>query len=129
MKPVFLKFVKNLLGFTVILIAFAFGLAFILPPAFISPALPWLFLFFLAVTISGYYLLIKATNKRFLKFLNYFLLITLVKLILFVGVLVIYIMMHKWDAVPFGLSFFILYLFYTAYEVVALVKFSKTLQH
>ena len=122
MKSVFLKFVKNMLGYTAILIAIALGLTFLLPHSCFTPALPYLFAFFMAVTISGYYLLIKATNKRFLRFLNFYLLITMAKLLLFVAVMVIYILNHKWDAIPFGLSFFILYLLYTAFEVVALTK-------
>jgi hypothetical protein len=42
--------------------------------------------------------------------------------------LVAYMMMNKWNAVQFGISFFILYLFYTAYEVISLAKFLKTLK-
>jgi len=128
MKSGFLPFVKKLLGYSSILVALALGLSFLLPPSFLTPALPYLFLFFLSVTIIGYYLLIRASDKRFMKFLNTYLLITLAKLFLFIAVMVTYILMHKQDAMPFGLSFFILYLCYTAFEVVALTKFSKTIQ-
>ena len=106
MKSGFTQFVKNLIGYTAILVAIVFGLKFILPATLFTPALPYLFLFFFSVTITGYYLLIKATDKRFLKFLNFYLLITFTKLILFIAVLVIYILMNKWDALPFGISFF-----------------------
>jgi len=129
MTPGFAKFVSNLFGYTAILVAIAMALKFILPLNFFTPALPYLFLFFLSVTILGYYLLLRASGQRFLKFLNVFLLITLVKLMLFIAVMVIYILLHKWDAMQFGLSFFILYLSFTIYEVVALTKFSRTLQH
>jgi hypothetical protein len=128
MKSGFLQFVKNLIGYTAIIVAIAVGLKFILPLNYFTPALPYLFLFFLAVTIAGYYILVKAADSRFMKFLNYYLLVTLVKLLLFIAVLFIYILMNKWDALPFGISFFILYLVYTAIEVVSLSKYTRTIR-
>ena len=125
MTPGFLSFVKKVVSLSAILVALALGLTFLLPISFFSPALPYLFPFFIAVTLFGYYLLLNATEKRFLRFLNYYLLITLVKLILFIAVMVIYILLHRWDAVPFGIAFFILYLGYAAIEVVALTKIQQ----
>lgn len=120
-------FVKRLLFFTAFLAASGLLLFQLLPRNFITPALPFLLLFFMAVTMIGYYLLLKASSKTLLKFLNAFLLLTFGKLILFIGVLVLYILLNRWDAMPFGIGFFVLYLFYTAFEVVYLVKISKSL--
>jgi len=56
-----------------------------------------------------------------------YLLITTLKLLLFIAILVIYILLNRKDAVPFGLSFFILYLVYTVFEVISLANYSKNL--
>jgi hypothetical protein len=40
-------------------------------------------------------------------------------------VLLLYVFIHKEDAVPFILAFFILYMLYTVFEVIAMLKFTK----
>ena len=127
MRTHYIDFLKRLLIFSLILGVITFGIAFFLPPKAITPVLPFLFLFFISVTLTGYYLLIKAAGKKFIKFLNYYLLTTTLKLLLFIAILVGYIMLNKEDAGPFGISFFILYLLYSVFEVVSLVSYSRSL--
>jgi hypothetical protein len=129
MKSIYSDFLRKLIIFSAILSFIAIGLLFLIPKAYITPALPFLFFFFLAVTSMSYYILIKAAQKKFIRFLNYYLLTTTVKLLLFIVVLITYIMLNKKDAVPFALSFFILYLCYTIFEVVSIVGYSKTIQN
>jgi len=128
MKSVFIDFLRKLVIFSVILSFIAIGLVILIPKTSITPALPYLFIFFLAITLISYYILIKAAQKKFIRFLNYYLLTTTVKLVLFIAVLMTYIMLNRKDAVPFALSFFLLYLCYTIFEVVFIVGYSKTLQ-
>ncbi len=127
-KSVYTTFLRQLIIFSAILSFIAVGLALMVPKGFITPVLPLLFIFFLATTLLSYYILVKASQKKFLRFLNYYLLTTAAKLILFIAVLVAYIMLNKSDAVPFALSFFILYLCYTIFEVVSIVRYSRTIQ-
>lgn len=128
MKAVYFDFLRKLIIFSVILSFIAVGLLFLLPTTWFTAALPYLFIFFLAVTLLSYYILIQAAQKKFIRFLNYYLLTTTVKLFLFIAVLITYIMLHKKDAVPFALAFFLLYLCYTVFEVVMIVGYSKTIQ-
>lgn len=128
MKSIYFDFLRKLIIFSVILSFIAIGLLFLLPKAYMTPVLPFLFIFFLTITSISYYILIKAAQKKFIRFLNYYLITTTVKLLLFIMVLITYIMFNKKDAVPFTLSFFILYLCYTIFEVVSIVGYSKTIQ-
>jgi hypothetical protein len=128
MKSVFIDFLRKLIIFSVILSFIAIGLVFLIPKTWVTPVLPFLFLFFLAITLLSYYILIKAAEKKFIRFLNYYLLTTTVKLLLFIGVLMTYIMLNRKDAVPFALAFFLLYLCYTIFEVVMIVGYSKTIR-
>lgn len=124
----YIGFLKKTLVFSLILGLITFVLGFLVPKNFITPALPFLFIFFIAITLTGYYLLIKSAKRQFIKFLNSYLLITTVKLLLLIGILVSYIMLNKKDAAPFGISFFILYVIYSVYEVVSLVGYSRSLK-
>ena len=122
----YLSLLKRLLIFSLILGLIATVLFFLLPLKFITPKLPFLFSFFIAVTLISSYLLIRSSQKRFLKYLNVYLLTTVVRLFLYVAVMVTYILLNKPDLIPFSITFFILYLCYTIFEVVWLVSFSKT---
>ncbi len=128
MKSIYFDFLRKLIIFSVILSFIAIGLSFLIPKAYITPVLPFLFIFFLILTLISYYILIKSAQKKFIRFLNYYLLTTTAKLLLFIAVLFTYIMLNRKDAVPFALSFFILYLCYTIFEVVSIVGYSKTIQ-
>ena len=125
-NSVYLSFLKRLLIFSLIPGSIAAVLYFSLPAKFITPVLPFLFLFFIAVTLINAYILLRSSQKKFIKYLNAYLLTTVLKLFLFTGVIIIYVLFNKADLIPFTLSFFILYLCYTIFEVVWLVSFSKT---
>jgi len=125
-NSVYLSLLKRLLIFSLILGSIAAVLFFLLPSKFITPTLPFLFSFFIAVTLISTYLLIISSQKKFIKYLNIYLLTTVVRLFLYVAVMVTYILLNKPDLLPFSISFFILYLCYTVFEVVWLVSFSKT---
>ncbi|MDP4281204.1 MAG: hypothetical protein Q8867_03555 [Bacteroidota bacterium] len=128
MKTEFNSFLKKLLIFSGILGIIALILFFFLPRHFFTPVLPLIFVFFILVTLLSYYLLLRIVHVRFIRFVNYFMLSTFVKLILYIAILVLYIFLNKKDAVPFALSFFILYIFYTFFEISAILTYSKKLQ-
>lgn len=123
-----MTFLRKTLVFSLILGLIAFAIGSFVPRNFITPALPFLFVFYIAVTLIGYYLLTRYAKYKFIKFLNSYLLITTLKLVLLIGVLVSYMMLNKKDAAPFGVSFFILYVIYSVYEVVSLVSYSRSLR-
>jgi hypothetical protein len=120
------KFIVNLLVFSIILGAIAFTLSFFLPENYFSPALPFLFPFFFAVTILVFGFLIKSSAKKFNRFVNRFMMATFLKLMIYMAVLVAYVLTHKYDAIPFILSFFILYIAFTFFEVIALLRFTRS---
>jgi hypothetical protein len=97
-----------------------------LPSKLITPALPFLFPFFISVTLISSYLLIRSSQKKFIKYLNVYLLTTVSRLFLYIAVMVTYILLNKTDILPFSISFLILYLCYTIFEVVWLVSYPKT---
>jgi len=124
MKSKYITFLKGVLIFTLILGILFTGLFFVIPKIVFSPALPFLFFFFMAASLLSYYFMLKSLNSKFSKFVNTFLLITIVKLLLYVSVLIIYVLINRLDAVAFMLNFFILYLCYTIFEVVYILRYT-----
>ena len=124
----YLTFLRRILIFSIVLGLFATGIGFLVPSRFITPTLPWLFVFFFAVTLAGYYFILHSANTKFIRFINSYLLVTVVKLFLFIGVIFLYLFHNRQDAAQFAISFFILYLCYMTFEVVNLVSYFKSLQ-
>lgn len=124
----YLTFLRRILIFSIILGLLATGIGFLAPARTITPTLPYLFVFFIAVTLTGYYFINRSIQTKFIRFINSYLLVTVVKMFLFIGVIFLYLFHHRQDAAPFAISFFILYLCYMIFEVVNLVSFFKSSQ-
>ena len=118
-------FLKRQAVFSLIVGAVSTILFFILQRGSFTPAFPFLFVFFNAIAFLTYYFLYKSIRNRFIKFLNSYLIATILKLFIYVTVMIFYIMNHKEDAIPFAISFFLLYLLYNIFEVIALLDLSK----
>lgn len=93
------------------------GLALIIPPAFVSPALPYLLMFFTAATLLSFYFLDKKSKVSASGFVTAFMANSAIRLLLYLGIIVIYALTHRADSINFIISFFILYLIFTAFEV------------
>jgi len=118
----YISFLKKLTIFSLLLAIPGVIAAYTLPPEQITPTLPFLYLFFYSATTVVHYLLLKISKKRPTQFTNYFMLLTFGKLIFYLTIILAYIILFKDDAKPFVVSFLILYLFFTAFEVVQSLK-------
>lgn len=126
MKKQYFTFLKNLLIFSLIIVVIYLLASYLLPARFFTLALPYLFPFFILTTLLSYHFLLTSLHRRFSKFVNRFMAVTAVKLLLYVSCMVGYILIFRFDAVPFAINFFILYIFYTLFETVLLVRYSKS---
>jgi len=125
MKSLNLKFLQHLLIYSAILGTIAIILYLLLPKEFITPALPFLFVFFAAITLISFLILLRSLNSKLSRFIHTFLITTIVKLILYIGMMILYVLLNPPDAVPFMITFFILYLLYTVFEVVKMIPLTK----
>ena len=104
--------------------------AFILGQVFsleiIHPALPWLIFLFYAVTAIVHFILLRITVMNPRKFVGYFMLATFLKLFIYLIVIVVCVFnINKEEILSFILSFFILYVIYTVFEVVSILSQTK----
>jgi hypothetical protein len=125
MKSAYLKFLSQLLIFTAFTGAVSLMAWFSLPRTYLTPALPFLILFFAAASLLSFYYLLQAAGKKFIKFVNAFLLTIVIKLFLYAGVMIAYALINRDDAVPFMLCFFVLYLAFTIFESVSIIRHTR----
>jgi len=124
MKDVLTRFTRSL-ALISSLVALAGLCLFFLLPRFTSPALPWLVLLFIFTTYILFNILLKASEKKFNLFANYFMVASMLKIFLLILVISTYAFLYREDAIRFTVSLFVLYLIYTVFEVRWLLKISR----
>lgn len=125
MRKKYLQFIIRLTILSLILGFIAFILSRVLPERMMSPAWPYLFLLFYVTGALVHYILLRITALNPRKFVSYFMLATFFKLMNYLIVIVVYILFVKEGILAFILSFFILYIIFTFFEVVTIVAQTK----
>jgi hypothetical protein len=125
MNSAYVKYLRHLLVFSAIIGLIALTIRLSTNSNYLSPALPFLFIFFIATSLLSFYYLLRAATKRFIKFVNTFLLTIIIKLFIYAGVMIAYAFTNRSDAIPFMLGFFVLYLCYTIFESVSIIKYTN----
>lgn len=92
---------------------------------FQSDLLLALWVFFIVTTAGIHYLLTSVSDKEPKRFVGYFMGITAMKLFGYLIIIVIYALLKKEAALGFTLWFLTLYLLYSGFEVVMLMKHFK----
>ncbi|MBI5218318.1 MAG: hypothetical protein HY958_05255 [Bacteroidia bacterium] len=82
---------------------------------------PFLICYFFILTLTSHFILLKIENLRFAKFSSYFMLITGIKMFMNILFIVIHVWFQRKTAFPFLISFILLYLGYTLFEVISLL--------
>lgn len=122
MKETFQKFIKNLVLFTLIIAIFQYWASIQLDSKWISNSWPFVILFFLSFTILMHRYLLKSTEGNSKKFVFAFLMMTTVKILLYLGVILVYVLLNRADAVAFIIIFFVNYFLFTGFELLVIMK-------
>jgi len=85
-------------------------------------------IFFFAVNLLVYYFLLKAFTEKFSKFSSTFMIVTFLKLMVFIGVLIIYVYYNPIKPLPYIGEYLTLYIIFTIFEVRSLLEVSKRLR-
>lgn len=126
MKKEFLTFLRKILIFSIAITVVAFFVTRMIEPSYRTPALAFIILFFFLATLAFHYLFIRARNKKTAGFINSFMLVTMLKLLLYMVTLLVYVLfINRADAVNFIITFFLFYLLYTGFEMFVLVGEKK----
>jgi hypothetical protein len=125
MNKSLLKFLIRTLLFSLLIAGVGFILSKMLPADVIRPHFYFILIYFFALTIVFYFGLSSSLKGRPQQFVRYFMGATTMKLLVHVGVVVIFSLLNKAGAVNFILSFFSVYILFTAYEVRFALKLNK----
>jgi hypothetical protein len=128
MKLNYLAFIKKLFIYTIFIAVIGAAAAYLLPENYITPTLPFLYVFFFAATLLVHYVLLQVSLKKASSFINYFMLLTFGKLIFFLSIVLAYALLRREDAAQFIIAFFALYIFFTVFEVIQSLSLTKTMQ-
>lgn len=93
--------------------------------SFITKYFAVLVIFFAISTMIFHVSFTKATQKTPLKFINYFISQTALRLLLYLSILILYAIFIKDDTKNFLISFLILYIIFTIFEVSVNLKYIK----
>ncbi|MCF8309579.1 MAG: hypothetical protein K9I68_11275 [Bacteroidales bacterium] len=128
LKKLLIQYLKNILLLTGIIALLAWGLYSFLPSIF-SPLLFWFIPYFLIISLAFHYYLLKASAKDTKKFIPHFMGSTGIKLMIYLGTLTLTALMIENDPAPFIVGFFVLYLFYTIFEIKVFLQQSRQMQN
>ena len=126
MKSGSTNFSRQFTIFSAVILAISLAIYMWVPAVKITPVYPYILLFLYAFTLVVYNMLAKTITNKLSKFTNVYMLVNFGKLGLFSIVILVYAWFNRDDAVSFILTFFIYYFLFTAYEVISLVKLSKS---
>ena len=120
MKNARLKLSFHVTLFTFLMAALSVVVQLGVPQVKITPAYPFILIFFFLATWIILLILEKSFRAKLSRFANAYMLVNFVKLILFSAVIAVYALSNKEDAISFVLTFFVYYIFFTLFEVVEL---------
>lgn len=124
-KESFYGFIKTTAITTLIVIVVSIIVFASISPWYYPPVYPFLLAFFVIATIVVYHFMLKSLENRPARFVNVYLLTTMIKLFVYMIFMVIYGFLNREYARPFIVSFFMLYVIYTIIEVVSILRVNK----
>ena len=123
--PKYGQFLARLTIMTLLIGAVCYVLFTFLPENTISMAYPYILILFFAITAGIHYILLRITRLNPRRFVSYFMLATFVKLIVYFTAVLVYVFNNREDVLSFIITFFVLYIFFTVFEVVLILKQTK----
>ena len=127
MKPIFLRFVLSLSVFSLVIILAGLVIFNYLLTENTLTTFSFVFacLLFHVVILIVHYVLLKSSEQRAQNFVRNFIATTFLKLLTYLLILVIFIVLNRENVKAFIITFLILYLSYTVFETIAIIKFFK----
>ena len=122
------KFIIRTLIFSAIIAAISYALFFTVIPNFYLPVFPFLIVFFAGLTIGVHLILTNAGKKKISQFSTYYMGSITAKLFIYLIFIIIYVFSDRENAVPFLITFLLLYFLFTSFETYYLLKDLKKQQ-
>ncbi|MBT8195596.1 MAG: hypothetical protein HKO56_07680 [Bacteroidia bacterium] len=121
----FLRFLIFLALFSLILFVAWEFLHHYIPVSFQYENVPYIILFYTILTAIFHFGAVSSNEKSGTGFMRFYVAATTFKLLILMGIMVVFALMNPEAAVPFIIYFFSAYLLYTAFETTIIFKFLK----
>lgn len=118
------RFFINLLVFTIIIATSGLVLQFV-KPQMITTFWPLLQIMFFAITFGLIYTMPSGKEKKFSRFANFFMVTSMVKILMFLIIIIVYAFAFPADAVRFAITLMVFYFLYLGFEVYWMLKLSR----
>lgn len=86
---------------------------------------PAIVVFFAITSAAMYFLSERAKQKGMRKFANFYMAATVIKMVVYLAIIIVYIMNFKEDGKHFAITFLAIYLIYSVFETIKLAKKEK----
>lgn len=114
------KFITQLVILTVVVMAASLALNKMLTVWW-----PAIAVFFAIISTVMYFLSEKAKKKDMRKFTNFYMAATVIKMVVYLTIIIVYVMNFKEDGKRFAICFLAYYLIYSIFETIKLAKKEK----
>jgi len=94
-------------------------------PEYFHPVMPYMLMYILAITLLSHHSMLKSLTKRPAVFVNTFMMFMGIKLLSYLAFIAIVAFIDTTNIISFTLSFFVVYLVYTVYETMSILKSEK----
>jgi H+/Cl- antiporter ClcA len=125
MKELLNRFIRNLIYFTAVLGILSLAVSYFLP-SFITKFWPFLLLLFAGITLTLVSLLINASEKKFSKFTNTFMIASVLKILILLLIIGGYSFRFLDDAIRFSVTLLVFYILYLLFEIFWLMKLQNS---
>lgn len=125
MKELLNRFIRNLILYTTSIAVLAFALAYF-APALVTRFWPLLLLLFAGITLVLVTLLFSASEKKFNRFSNTFMIASMLKILLLLILIGAYAFKFPADAIRFSVSLLVFYILYLIFEMYWLLKLQRS---
>lgn len=117
MENGFTKFIKGLTTYTLIILGIGFVLFLTVFKIYFLPVLPFVLLFYYISTLVLHKFMLQISQKDISRFSFKFMMLSLIKMFIYIIFGVLYIIFDEENAVIFLIVYLILYVAYAVYEV------------
>ena len=124
-EKLYKKFVITIFLITFGLVGVGYIAFFKFRPEFFHPVMPYMLMYVLAVTLLSHRSMLKSLTKRPAVFVNTFMMFMGIKLLSYLAFIAIVAFIDTTNVISFTLSFFAVYLVYTVFETVSILKSEK----
>ena len=125
MKELLNRFIRSLTIYTAILASAGFTVM-LFSAGLLTKFWPLLLLLFAGITLTLVSLLFSASEKKYSRFSNTFMIASMVKILILIILIAAYSFKFQADAIRFSVTLLVFYILYLAFEIIWLLKLQKS---